>query len=84
MAQARARGRAVLGTGTVAAGPGSFRIGPNSTVLVSAQRAWPVWKTIVRGIFDSLSFGGEDYSIAETEVTDSSRLLHTCKCKVAD
>ena len=46
-AQARARGRAVLGTGTVAAGPGRFRTGPNSTVPVSAQRAWPGWKTIL-------------------------------------
>ena len=45
-AQARARGRAVLGTGTVAAGPGYFRTGPIRTVLVSAQRAWPIWKSL--------------------------------------
>ena len=44
-AQARARGRAVLGT--VATGPGRFRTGPIRTVLVSAQRAWPIWKTLL-------------------------------------
>ena len=34
------------GTGTVAAAPGRFCTGPNRTVPVSAQRAWPIWKTL--------------------------------------
>ena len=35
-------------TGTVAAGPSRFRTGAIRTVLVSAQRAWPIWKTLGR------------------------------------
>jgi len=45
-AQARARGRVVLGTSTGEAGPGRFRTGPNQHLPVLARWARPVWKTL--------------------------------------
>jgi len=45
-AQARARCRAVLGTGTRQAVPGRFRIGLFRDVPVPARKIWPVWKSI--------------------------------------
>jgi len=46
-AQARARGRAVLGTGTGEAGRAVFVPGQISIVPVLARWAWPVWKSLV-------------------------------------
>jgi len=45
-AQARARHRAVPGTGTMASGPGRVSAVFSRAVLVSAHRARPIWKTI--------------------------------------
>ena len=45
-AQARARGRAVLGTGTGEAGRAVFVPGQISIVPVLARWAWPVWKSL--------------------------------------
>ena len=45
-AQARARGRAVPGTGTQAAGPGRAWAVLSQEVPVPAHRARPIWKTL--------------------------------------
>jgi len=45
-AQARARGRAVPGTGTQAAGPGRAWAVLSRVVPVPAHRARPIWKTL--------------------------------------
>jgi len=45
-AQARARGRAVLGTGTGEAGRAVFVPGQISIVPVLTRWAWPVWKSL--------------------------------------
>jgi len=45
-AQARARVRAVPGTGTGPCGPGRAWAVLYRAVPVSAQRAWPIWKTL--------------------------------------
>ena len=47
-AQARARGRAVLGTGTGEAGRAVFVPGQISIVPVLARWAWPVWKSLAQ------------------------------------
>jgi len=45
-AQARARVRAVPGMGTGPCGPGRAWAVLYRAVPVSAQRAWPIWKTL--------------------------------------
>ena len=45
-AQARARLRAVPGTGTMPSGLGWASVVLFRAVPVSAHRAWPIWKTI--------------------------------------
>jgi len=47
-AQARARGRAVLGTGTGEVGRAVFVPGQISIVPVLARWAWPVWKSLAQ------------------------------------